>query len=155
MSKIHPIFSEKHVLFSLKFRAKVIEDNKNSGKTGKLKYKTALNSVQDVLGRPVISNCDYYTRNISSFLGYHLQPFTQKVKSYIKDNNHFLSKLKSFGKLAQGAILCTIDVVGLYPNITYSEGLTSFQRFLELRDKKQISSDTHIELAEILLKTTF
>ena len=111
--------------------------------------------LHDVPGRPVISNCGYYTENISSFLDYHLQPLAQKVKSYIKDTNHFLSKLKSLGKLPQGAILYIIDVVGLYPNISHSEGLNSLRRFLELRDKKQISSDTLIELTEIVLKTTF
>ena len=37
----------------------------------------------DVPGRPVISNCDYYTRNIYSVLDYHLHPLAQKVKSYI------------------------------------------------------------------------
>ena len=51
--------------------------------------------LHDVPGRSVISNCGYYTENISSFLDYHLQPLAQKVKSYIKDTNHFLSKLKS------------------------------------------------------------
>ena len=81
--------------------------------------------LHDVPGRPVISNCGYYTKNISSFLDYHLQPLAQKVKSYIKDTNHFLSKLKSLGKLPHGAILCTIDIVGLYPNIPYSDDLTS------------------------------
>ena len=29
--------------------------------------------LHDVPGRPVISNCGYYTENISSFLDYHLQ----------------------------------------------------------------------------------
>ena len=42
-----------------------------------------------VPGRPVISNCGFYTENISSLLDYHLQPLAQKVKSYIKDTNHF------------------------------------------------------------------
>ena len=74
------------------------------------------------------------------------------MKSYIKDTNHFLSKLKSLGKLPQGAILCTIDVVGLYPNIPHSEGLNSLRRSLELRDNEQISNDTLTELAEIVLK---
>ena len=98
-----------------------------------------------VPGRPVISNCGYYTGNIS-----HLQPLAQKVKLYIKDTNHFLSKLKSLGKLRQGTILCTIDIVG--PSIPHSEGLSYFQRFFNFRDNKQISSDTVIELAEIVLK---
>ena len=66
-----------------------------------------------------------------------------------------LSKLKSLGKLPDGAILCTIDIVGLYPNIPHSEGLTSLPRFLQLRDNNQISSNTLIELAEIVLKTAF
>ena len=54
--------------------------------------------------------------------------------------------------MPQGAILSTTDVVGLYPNIPQSEGLTSLRRFLELRDSIQISSDTLIELAKIVLK---
>ena len=45
--------------------------------------------LHNVLGRLVISNCDFYTENISSFLDYHLQPLVQKVKSYIKETNHF------------------------------------------------------------------
>ena len=83
-----------------------------------------------------------------------MEPLAQKVKSYIKNTNHFLRKLKSLRKLPQGAILRTIDV-GLYPNIPHSEGLNSLQRFLKLRDNKQISSDTLIELAEIVLKNNF
>ena len=60
--------------------------------------------------------------------------------------------MKSLGKLPQGAILYTIDIVGLYPNIPHSEGLTSLQKFLELKDNKQISSNTLIEFTEIVLK---
>ena len=41
-----PIIRGKHVLFSLEIREKVLENNKNSGKTqAKLKYKTALSLV--------------------------------------------------------------------------------------------------------------
>ena len=108
--------------------------------------------LHNVPGRPVISNCAFYTENISSFLDYHLQPLAQKVKSYIKDTNHFLNKIKKLGSLPDGAVLCTVDVVGLYPNIPHGEGLDSLRRFLETRDNKQISSDTLTELAEVLLK---
>ena len=77
----------------------------------------------DVPGRPVISNCGFYTENISSFLDFHLQPLAQKVKSYIKDINHFLRIIKELGQLPEGTNLCTIDVVGLYPNILHDEEL--------------------------------
>ena len=63
-----------------------------------------------MIGRPVISNCGFYTENISSFLDFYLQPLAQKVKSYIKDTNHFLRKIKELRQLPEGTILCSIDV---------------------------------------------
>ena len=77
--------------------------------------------LHDVPGRPVISNCSFYTENISSFLDFHLQPLAQKVKSYIKRHKSLFEKIKELGQLPEGAILCTIDVVGLYPNIPHDE----------------------------------
>ena len=35
---------------------------------------TIYKRLHNVPGRPVISNCGFYTENISSFLDYHLQP---------------------------------------------------------------------------------
>ena len=55
-------------------------------------------------------------------------------------------------KLPERSVLCTMDVVGLYPNIPHREGLASLKKFLEIRENKQISSDTLAELAEIVLK---
>ena len=95
----------------------------------------------DVPGRPVISKCGFYNENISSFLDFHLQPLAQKVKSYIKDTNHFLKKIKGLGQLPGGTILCTIDVVGLYPNIPHNEGLAFLKDFLDNRVDKQVTTD--------------
>ena len=92
----------------------------------------------NVPGRPVISNCGYLLENISSFLDYHLQPLAKKVESYIKDTNHFLKKLKELGSLPGNAILCTIDVVGLYPNIPHEEGLASIRKHLNNRENKEV-----------------
>ena len=108
--------------------------------------------MRNVPGRPVISNCGFYTENISSFLDHHLQPIAQKVNSFIKDTNHFLRKIKSLGQLPEGAIVCTIDVVGLYPNIPHEEGLASLRRFLNTRTEKRVTTETLVELAEIVLK---
>ena len=44
-----------------------------------------------------------------------LKPIAQKVKSYIKDTNDFLRKLDALPSLPEDIILCTIDVMGLYP----------------------------------------
>ena len=80
---------------------------------------------------------------------------SQRVKSYTKDINHFLNKIKKIGKLPERAILCTMDFAGLYPNVPHGEGLDSLSlslKFLETRKNKQISSDTLPELAEIVWK---
>ena len=80
--------------------------------------------LHDVPGRPVISNCGYYTESISSLLDFHLQPLAREVKSYIKDTNDFLKKLRSLPNLPDDIILCTVDVVGLYPNIPHDKSLS-------------------------------
>ena len=106
----------------------------------------------DVPGRPVISNCGYFTENISAFLDYHLQPLSRAVKSYIKDTNDFLKKLKGLKNLPSDFLLCTVDVVGLYPNIPHDDGLAAVKKALDKRDNQSISSDSILELAECVLK---
>ena len=105
-----------------------------------------------VPGRPVISNCGYFTENISEFLDYHLQPLAKTVTSYIKDTNHFLKKLSELGEIPEDAILCTVDVVGLYPNIPHGEGLEALRGALEHREDKTVSTESLTELARVVLK---
>ena len=89
--------------------------------------------LHDVPGRPDISNCGYYSENISSFSDFHLQPLAREVKSYIKDTNDFLKKLRYLPNLHDDIILCTVDVVGLYPNIPHDEGVPALRKRLDLR----------------------
>ena len=79
---------------------------------------------------PFISNCGYYTENISSFMDFLLQSIAKKVKSYVKDTNDFLKKLRSLKNLPSNSLLCTMDVVGLYPNIPHYEGLSALRKDL-------------------------
>ena len=110
-----------------------------------LKIDKCLDNVPD---RPIISNYGFYTENISSFLGHHLRPISQKVNSFIKD----LRKIKSLGQLLEGDILCTIDVVSLYPNVPHKEGLASIRTLLYARMEKKVTAVTLVELSEIVLK---
>ena len=74
-------------------------------------------------GCPVISGCNTPTEKISKFVNHLLAPLAPKINSYIKDTNDFLRKLMAIGTLPEGATLCTVDVVGLYPHIPHDEGL--------------------------------
>ena len=108
--------------------------------------------LHDVPDRPVISNSGYYiTENISS-LDFHLQPLAREVKFYIKDTNDFLKKLHSLPNLPDHIVLCTADVVGLYPNIPHDEGLSALRKGLDLRQEKDVITSTLVELAEVVLK---
>ena len=93
--------------------------------------------------------------NISAFLDFHLQPLAQAVKSYFKDTNDFLNKLHSLPKLPGNIILCTVDLVDLYPNILHVEGLSSLMKRLDNQMEKYISSDTLCDLAEVLKNDFF
>ena len=104
--------------------------------------------LHDVPGRPAISNSSYYTENISSFVEFHLKPLAQKVQSYITDTNDFLKKLSNLPVLPDNVILCTIDVVGLYPNIPHEEGLAAIKEELDKREDKSISTESILELVE-------
>ena len=90
--------------------------------------------------------------NISAFLNFHLQALAQAMKSDIKDTNDFLNKLRSLLKLPGNIILCTVDAVGLYPNIPHEEGLPALRKRLDNRMDKYISSDTLCDLAKVVLK---
>ena len=74
------------------------------------------------------------------------------MKSYIKDTSDFLNKLRSLPELPSDIILCTVDVVGLYPNIPHEDGLSALRKRLDNRKEKYISTDTLCDLAEVVLK---
>ena len=44
---------------------------------------------RSVPGRFIISNCGFYTENISSFLHHYFQPIAQKVNAFKKDTHDF------------------------------------------------------------------
>ena len=56
-------------------------------------------------------------------------------------------------QLTEGAILCTVDFVGLYPNMPHEEGLASLRKFLDANFSFiRTETETLLKLAEIVLK---
>ena len=55
-------------------------------------------------------------------------------------------------RFPDGAILVTLDVVGLYPNIPHDEGLEAMRRTLNERSNPVIPTDHIVDLAELVLK---
>ena len=74
-------------------------------------------------GRPICSSNNHPTERISEFVDYHIKKYAQQLPSYIRDTQHFISKIKSLGKIPQGCILVTWDVCSLYTNIPNQKGI--------------------------------
>ena len=111
--------------------------------------------LDSVKGMPVISNSGCFTENISEFLDYHINPLVSHGRSYTKDTNHFLLKLCQIGRVPEGALLCTVDVMALYPSILHEEGLEAIREALDRRVNPSVATDTLVELASLVLDNNY
>ena len=55
------------------------------------------------------------------------------------------------GQFHEGAILCAIDFIGLYPNIPHEEDLASLRKFIDARTEKKATTEIFLELAGVFL----
>ena len=109
----------------------------------------------DVPGRLVISNYGTPTEKVSEFLDYHLQLVMKGGRSYVKDTQDLLEKLKHRGKVSYNAFSVTADVVGLYPSIPYEAGLEALYEKLEERVEKKIPSSDLVNMGAFVLKSNY
>ena len=69
----------------------LLYDFKKSANLGKLYFLPKIHKrLENVPGRPVISNCGTHTEKVSEFLDHHLKSVMQAGKSYIRDSAHFI-----------------------------------------------------------------
>lgn len=64
-------------------------------------------------------------------LDFRFSTIATKVKSCIKDTNDFLGKRLDLPEIPNGIILCTVDVVELYPLNPSEEGLHSLKEAVD------------------------
>ena len=82
-----------------------------------------LNMPDDLCFRPIVAGPSCPTRRLSHLIDRLLQPFLPLIPSYIKDSIDALNKLPE--TVNDSAILVTVDIEGLYNNITHNLGLTA------------------------------
>lgn len=66
--------------------------------------------------RPIVSDCNRATYNISQYIEHYLSPLSIKQPSYLKDTYHFLDKIRPMA-VPVHSHLFTIDIDSLYTNI--------------------------------------
>ena len=111
--------------------------------------------LENVPGRPVISNCGTPTEKVSEFLDSQLKPVMQSSRSYIKDSGDFIKKIKNIGTIPKDSILVTADVVGLYPSIPHEAGLKALEKALNSRTNKKVSTEHLVKMAKFVLKNNY
>ena len=62
----------------------------------------------------------------------------------------FFTENQEFGQLLEGHILCTTDIVTLYPNISHEKAMASFRKFLDAKTEKKVTTETLVELSKIV-----
>ena len=75
--------------------------------------------------------------------------------SYIKDSGDYVTNIKSIGKIPEGTILVTADVIGLYPSISHETGLEALRKRLNERDSPKVPTENIIQMADFVLKNNF
>ena len=66
----------------------------------------------------MISNCGTVAEGLSEFVDFYIQPVVKNLPDIIKDTTDYLCRLKDLGDIPDN-VICTMDVVGLYPRILH------------------------------------
>ena len=106
---------------------------------------------KDVPGRPICSSIQHPTAHISKFVDEHIKKYVPKTRSYVRDTQHFISRLKQLGQIPNNALLVTLDVSSLYTNIPNHEGLLAVAEHLRTDPDKQKIGPHLLKLLQLVL----
>ena len=102
-----------------------------------------------------MKRCESITENIGIFVEHDIKHSPIQYESYLKDTPDFLRQAKNINKkekLPPNAILVTLDISGLYTNITHSEGINCTREALNSQNHSQFSTEFIIRLLELVLE---
>ena len=79
-------------------------------------------SPNDLKGRPIVAGCKAPTQRLSALIEKILAPIARKVKTYVKDDWHFLRLLPTDLSYKE-TILYSVDISSLYTSINHDLGI--------------------------------
>ena len=106
---------------------------------------------KNIPGRPICSSINHPTSNISKFVDEHIKKYVPKTKSYVRDTQHFISRIKLLGHIPDNALLVTLDVSSLYTNIPNYEGLLAVAEHLRSDPDKHKIGPHLIRILKLVL----
>ena len=106
---------------------------------------------KNIPGRPICSSINHPTCHISKFVDEHIKQYVPNTKSYVRDTQHFISRLKQLGTIPQGALIVTLDISSLYTNIPNHERILAVAEHLRRDPEKQKIGPHLLKLLELVL----
>ena len=108
---------------------------------------------EDLKGRPITAGPNSPTRGLCELLEKILSPFVPKLKTFVKDDRDFLSRIPRFIDYDCDLISC--DIVSLYTNIPHDLGLEALRYWLTKHPEllpRRFSVEFVIEAAKFILE---
>ena len=97
-----------------------------------------------ITGRPFTSSCVTPKEKASGFSDSQLKEVMQTKWSYIKGNSNFIKKIKYLKTNCR-----------CYPSTPHEVGLRALKEILDRREKKKISTENLVKMAEFMLKNNY
>ena len=110
---------------------------------------------KNIPGRPICSSVTHPTSRIRKFVDAHIKKYVPTTKSYIRDTQDFITKIKQLGPIPEGAILVTLNVSSLYTNIPNQEGITAVADQLRKDPTKKGISSYILDLLKLVLHNMY
>lgn len=104
--------------------------------------------------RSIVSCSGGLLENPSAFVEHHIKEQGTNHKTYLQDTPDFLRKIEEINKrgpLPENAVLVTLDVKGLYTNISHEEGIKCTEEALNERLDKTIPTAFIVRMLSLLL----
>ena len=101
-------------------------------------------------GRPIVSDCNSESYNISEYIDHYINPLSTHHPSYLKDTYHFLEKLKPIAVPSHTHIF-TIDVDSLYTNINTTMGVQAVRSLFQQHPDNNRPDQDILQLLQISL----
>lgn len=99
-------------------------------------------------GRLIVSDYGSESSGIAEYIDSYLNPLSTRYKSYIRDTNNFISKIREI-RLEEPLLLFSMDINSLYTNIETDQGLAAVQSCFEKYPDEERPDTALIELLRI------
>ena len=80
-----------------------------------------------------------------------MAPIVRSLPSYVKHSQQALQIFRDFNFPGEDKLIFTMDIISLYTVIPNGEGPLALKHFFDLRTVKELSSETLLRLAELVL----